>query len=226
MGCKEAFPIVTAVIKYRQLLQGDLPFVSVNDHQSLKYVFAGPLRAGEVGKPAQGRLARWATLLRSFVFEVRHIPGAENMFCDLLSRNGCTTAILLHARLHDHTANLRHNAIVSPPPAAGKQYAIIMPAGVPPKNPTRARRSRDVDVHTNPLLPKQDMLQVTAPRIADAQVDANIRATTFVEVGGTTLFTNASGKVIIPAPRVRRTRWGPRPTHSDRPPRSHAPPQQ
>ena len=58
MSCKEAYPIVIAITKHRQLLHGNHPFVSVNDHQALKYVFAGPLRTPSVGKPAQGRLAR------------------------------------------------------------------------------------------------------------------------------------------------------------------------
>ena len=203
MGCKEAFPIVTAVIKHRQLLQGDFPFVSINDHQSLKYVFAGPLREAVVGKPAQGRLARWATFLRSFIFEVRHIPGADNLFCDLLSRNGCTTAILLHARLHDHTARLRHDEACAPAAAVGKQYAIIMPAGARPAATSNSRRSRDIDVQQNPLLPKQNMLSATADKIAEAQSNALIRAPTFIEVNGTALFTNAKGKVIVPAPPAR-----------------------
>ena len=199
MACKEAYPIVVAINTHRQLLQGNFPFVSINDHQSLKYVFAGPLRTPTVGKPAQGRLARWATFLRSFVFDVQHIPGAENMFCDLLSRNGCSTATLLHARLHDQLGQLQHTAQQDSTTSAGKQYAIVMPAGVPPAKV--ANRSRDLNVHRNPLLPSlKNTLELSAANIAEAQTQAALQSPTFIDVDGNYLLVDSSNKVIIPAP--------------------------
>ena len=135
-------------------------------------------------------------------FEVRHIPGADNMFCDLLSRNGCTTAVLLHARLHDQIARMRHDHIDHARPA-GSQYAIIMPSGIPPTG-VDSRRARDIDVHRNPLLPSmQSTIQVTATNIAAAQVEAGIQAPSFIDVGSDSLLVNANGKVIIPAPSAR-----------------------
>ena len=201
MSCKEAFPLMVAVRKHRHLLLGDWPFASVNDHESLKHVFAGPLRTETVGKPAQGRLARWATFLRSFVFQVRHIPGAENMFCDLLSRNGCTTAVALHRQLH---TGLAHSP--EPPPAssiAAKQYAIIMPTGLPRAPAGGAKRSRDLNVADNRLLPAVGADTWPTPKaIADAQTAACLRSPTHIDVDGHYLLTDASNRVLLPAPQV------------------------
>lgn len=151
-----------------------------------------------VGKPAQGRLARWATYLRSFVFDVRHIPGAQNLFCDLLSRNGCTTAILLYSRLHSQRSRLVHTSVTTSATPKG-QYAIIMPAGIPPRK-AKARRTRDLDITDNPLLPMAAALKITSRDIATEQAAAAIQSPTFIDVGGTHLYTNARGHVIVPAP--------------------------
>ena len=124
------------------------------------------------------------------------------MFCDLLSRNGCSTAVLLHARMHDQMARLRHDAR-DHAGAAGRQYAIIMPSGIPPTG-VDSRRARDIDVHRNPLLPTmRSTLQVTAAQIASAQADAGIQSPSFIDVGSDSLLVNANGKVIIPAPSTR-----------------------
>ena len=109
MSSKEAYPITVAVHKHAHLLQGNLPFASVNDHKSLKYVFDGPPKVASVGKPDRARLARWATYLRSFNFQTHHIPGSENHFCDLLSRNGCAQAadIIKHRHECDEHASTK-----------------------------------------------------------------------------------------------------------------------
>jgi len=92
MPCKEAYPIRRAVERHRHLLMGDVPFASVNDHKSLSHVFDEPSRVCTVSVAARDRLRRWAEYLRSFTFQTVHVPGSENHLCDLLSRNGCTTA--------------------------------------------------------------------------------------------------------------------------------------
>ena len=82
MACKEAYPVVQAVQRHRGLLLGNHPFVAINDHQSLTHIFAVTIRPVSVVKPAQGRLARWATFLRQYTFHARHIPGVEAASCN------------------------------------------------------------------------------------------------------------------------------------------------
>ena len=91
---------MVACRKQFHLLQGSLPFASVNDHRSLMYVSNAPSRQVTVHKPARNRLCRWEIFLRTFLFESHHIPGIDNHVCDLLSRKGCTQAI--HAMDHWH----------------------------------------------------------------------------------------------------------------------------
>ena len=93
MQCKEAYPIRHAVERHRHLLLGDLPFASINDHKTLTYVFDEPTRVSAISVAARDRLRRWAEYLRSYTFDTVHIPGADNNFADLLSRNGCAEAV-------------------------------------------------------------------------------------------------------------------------------------
>ena len=93
MSCKEAYPIRYSVERHRHLLLGDIPFASVNDHKSLTYILDEPTRASAISVAARDRLRRWAEYLRSYTFDTVHIPGADNHFCDLLSRNGCSKAV-------------------------------------------------------------------------------------------------------------------------------------
>ena len=58
MPCKEEFPIRRAVKKHRHLLQGNVPFASVNNHQSLCHVFDKPARKSVVSVEARDRLHR------------------------------------------------------------------------------------------------------------------------------------------------------------------------
>ena len=125
MSCKEAFLITAALTKHPHLLQGNPPWASINDHKSLLHIFNGPLRTLTVPKPARGRLARWATFLRTHNFTKHHIPGADNMFCDLFSRNGCQQAVDWVDEMHERIQS-RHAGPVAP-----KQFAILTPDAIP-----------------------------------------------------------------------------------------------
>ena len=92
MPSKEAYPIRKPAECERAFLHGDHPWVSVNDHRSLAFIFDAPAHTSTVTSAANGRLNRWATCLRCCNFDTLHIPGRENHFCDLLSRHGCTSA--------------------------------------------------------------------------------------------------------------------------------------
>ena len=92
MSCKEGYPIRLAVGRHGQLLQGNTPWASVNDHKSFKYIFEGPTGRPSVSTHARDRVGRWAVYLHTHTFDTCHIPGKLNRFADLLSRNGCATA--------------------------------------------------------------------------------------------------------------------------------------
>ena len=118
------------------------------------------------------------------------------MFCDLLSRNGCVTAVTLYDRLHA-TDTTHPKAITTPQP----QYTIIMPTGVAITSNTKQPRSRDLDIADNPLLPTLSMDRwPTARHISAAQSDASLKSPTFKDVDGHQLLTDTRGRILLPAP--------------------------
>ena len=124
MCSKELFPIRKAAEKERHLLQGDKPWLSINDHKALTYLLNEPARSNVVSVAARGRLQRWAAYLRTHLFDTIHIPGEENRFCDLLSRSGCVTATGAWRRLRD-AAYREVRRELHPAP----QMAIVTPQG-------------------------------------------------------------------------------------------------
>ena len=64
MPSKEAYPIRKAAECERALLHGEFPWVSVNDHRSLAFIFDAAACTSTVTTAANGRLNRWATYLR------------------------------------------------------------------------------------------------------------------------------------------------------------------
>ena len=139
INCKEAYPIRRAVEKHRHLLLGDVPFVSVNDHRTLKYIFNEPARTAAISVAARDRLRRWVQYLRSYVFHTVHIPGDENHFCDLLSRHGCTVAAKIWKSQPRNELKVK----------AKPQMAIITPAPIPQ---TGAVSHKDMDVDGRDLM--------------------------------------------------------------------------
>ena len=128
MSSKEAYPIRKAAETERTLLLGDRPWVSINDHRSLTFVFDSPAREATVSTAANGRLNRWATFLRCCNFDTLHIPGHENHFCDLLSRQGCVTATARWRHTSYKSKRLdRHARATNPVTAAAPVRAIVAP---------------------------------------------------------------------------------------------------
>lgn len=64
--------------KFRNLLLG-CPCIICRAHQALKSAF------GKID--VHGRLARWLKLMAEIEFEIRHLPGNENVTTDYLSRS-------------------------------------------------------------------------------------------------------------------------------------------
>ena len=78
MGCKEAYPIRMSIERHKHLLEGNMPFASINDHKTLMWVFSKPSRKCTISVAHRDRLDRWAAYLRSFTFDTIHIPGDIN----------------------------------------------------------------------------------------------------------------------------------------------------
>jgi hypothetical protein len=72
---KEAYAIVFAIIKFKDLLR-DIPFVLRTDHKNLTYM------RDSISK----RVQRWRTSLMEYNFTVEHIPGIKNVAADAFSR--------------------------------------------------------------------------------------------------------------------------------------------
>ena len=74
---KEAFAVVWSVQKLRSFLLGK-HFTVFSDHQPLKYL----LQANNVSP----KVLRWRAMVGEFDFDVKYIPGGENVIADSLSR--------------------------------------------------------------------------------------------------------------------------------------------
>ena len=65
-SCKEGYALVQAVIRFRHLLEENVPFAFITDHAALMYVFGKSALTSSVGKASRDRLIphRWSTFLR------------------------------------------------------------------------------------------------------------------------------------------------------------------
>lgn len=74
---KELLAVLDSIYHFRGYIEGS-KFTVITDHSSLKWLIS-------LNNPS-GRLARWASRLSQFSFEVIHRKGAENIVPDALSR--------------------------------------------------------------------------------------------------------------------------------------------
>mmetsp|Transcript_7130 Transcript_7130/g.7480 ORF Transcript_7130/g.7480 Transcript_7130/m.7480 type:complete len:1037 (-) Transcript_7130:831-3941(-) len=78
---QEAFGIFFALKKWEYLLQGH-KFIVETDHRNLQFI----------QNSNEGKIGRWRLFLQDLDFEVKHIPGKENLVADALSR--CHVAVV------------------------------------------------------------------------------------------------------------------------------------
>ena len=83
---KEAYPLVRAVDKLDFLLIRQRGFVFMTDHRNLRYIFEPERTGATVRKATLGRVQRWALELQRFDYRIEHVPGASNLWADLLTR--------------------------------------------------------------------------------------------------------------------------------------------
>ena len=76
---KEMLAIVFGLQKFDYYLVGsESPFEIVTDHQPLCHM--------PTTKDPYGRIGRWALLLQSYNYKIKHLPGQKNVVADVLSR--------------------------------------------------------------------------------------------------------------------------------------------
>ena len=75
---RECLGIVWTLSKFQRYLWGK-KFLLETDHKPLSYLTQGSFK--------NARIMRWALSLQEFCFDVRSVPGAENIFADMMSRS-------------------------------------------------------------------------------------------------------------------------------------------
>ncbi|OWZ10999.1 hypothetical protein PHMEG_00016043 [Phytophthora megakarya] len=80
---KEAFPIVQACTTLEYLLQRSNDFKLYCNHANLISIFAPD---NDLKKHARANLQRWAMLLTGYIYTIEHIPGASNLWADIVSK--------------------------------------------------------------------------------------------------------------------------------------------
>ena len=131
------------------------------------------------------RLRRWAEHLRSY------IPGADNNFADLLSRNGCTKAVNTWQEEKLKQQQLEEAVINASP-----QMAIIKPEVM-----TKSKRAsnKDLDVVGTDLMPLVSTDGwPTAKRLFEAQKAHGIKSDHMKKSSTHPLQVNSTGKMLLP----------------------------
>ena len=85
---KEAFAIVESLLRLDYYLLNPDGFLLFTDHKNLTFIY-NPLSVnGSIAKHVLSKIQRWAMTISSFMFEIVHIAGDDNVWADLLSRWG------------------------------------------------------------------------------------------------------------------------------------------
>lgn len=83
---KEAFAFREVCERYMWLLKRPDGFLAFTDHKNLVSMFNNVAEAADGRKQAAERLERWMVFLRGFRYDLKHIPGEDNVCADMISR--------------------------------------------------------------------------------------------------------------------------------------------
>ena len=72
---KEAYAIIYALLKLRYLLR-DIHFTLLTDHKNLTYI----------NLDFKSRVKRWKLIIQEYDFDIKHVPGRDNVAADAFSR--------------------------------------------------------------------------------------------------------------------------------------------
>ena len=72
---QETYAVLAAILRFHHLLEGTT-FTVETDHRNIQFL----------KKQANAKLTRWMLQLQNYSFNIRHIPGKENVAADALSR--------------------------------------------------------------------------------------------------------------------------------------------
>ena len=177
--------------RHRHLLVGDVRFASVNDHRALSYIFDEPTRASTISVAARDRLRRWAEYLRSYSFDTVHIPGEDNNFCDLLSRNGCSKAV--NTWTEEKRRQQRLEEAVA---RAAPQMVIVKPHEIPI---SKKGSIKDMDIAGPDLMPMvtPEHWPMTK-RLHEAQKVHSVKTDHVSKASSYPLYVNDKGKIVLP----------------------------
>jgi transposase InsO family protein len=88
---KEAFAILETCIRVEHILKRPSGFQLYTDHNNLRYLYSLDPTVFDGRRSAAERVERWSIVLRGFHYDIHHIPGADNILADLLTRWGAST---------------------------------------------------------------------------------------------------------------------------------------
>lgn len=88
---KEAFAILETCLRNEHILRRPDGFLLYTDHNNLRFLFSLDPAVFSGRRAAADRVERWSIVLRGFCYDIRHIPGSDNILADLLTRWGASS---------------------------------------------------------------------------------------------------------------------------------------
>lgn len=110
---KEAYPLFIAARKLDYLLLRSSGFEFCTDHKNLIYIFNPEAHQG-VHRCAVERVQRWAMTIGALKYTIRHVPGADNLWADLLTRWGQPTRQVRNVGMVHKVASLPEWRLAGP----------------------------------------------------------------------------------------------------------------
>jgi len=132
---QEFMALFKACLHWRHYLHGTQPFTLLTDHDSLKYHKTMP--------NLSGRLARWMEKMAEFEYELKHIPGKDNVVADALSRRADYAAVNALVQQQRRSILKRSVSFVDANP-----FAVLAAARAQREPESPEQRQRNIDAAT------------------------------------------------------------------------------